>query len=83
VRQAIAQRQSFNAIHFDSVFKVDIFIPKADEFAKKQLERRQLRKIAPNIDQLIYVATAEDTSWQNSVGIEQGMKTQVRNGLTF
>ena len=61
MRQAIAQRRSFNAIHFDSVFKVDIFIPKADEFAKKQLERRQLRKIAPNIDQLIYVATAEDT----------------------
>ena len=61
VRQAIAQHRSFNAIHFESVFKVDIFIPKADDFAKKQLERRQLRKIAPDIDQFIYVATAEDT----------------------
>jgi len=61
VRQAIAQRQSFNAIHFDSVFKVDIFIAKADDFARKQLERRELRKIAPEVDQFIYVATAEDT----------------------
>jgi len=61
VRQAIAQHRSFNAIHFESVFKVDIFIPKGDDFAKKQLERRQLRKIAPDIDQFIYVATAEDT----------------------
>ncbi len=60
VRQAIAQRRSFNAIHFDSVFKVDIFIAKADDFARKQLERRELRKIAPEIDQFIYVATAED-----------------------
>src|SRR4029434_5217186 len=28
VREAIDQRRWFNAIHFDSVFKVDIFIPK-------------------------------------------------------
>ncbi|MGI9167568.1 MAG: DUF6036 family nucleotidyltransferase [Pyrinomonadaceae bacterium] len=61
VQQAIALHRSFNAIHFESVFKVDIFIPKADDFAKIQLERRQLRKIAPDIDQFIYVATAEDT----------------------
>jgi hypothetical protein len=61
VRQAIAQSRSFNAIHFDSVFKVDIFIPKRDEFARKQLDRRELRQIAPEIDQFIYVATAEDT----------------------
>lgn len=61
VQQAVEQRQSFNAIHFDSVFKVDIFIPKGDDFARKQLERRQLRKIAPDSDQFVYVATAEDT----------------------
>lgn len=61
VKQAIEQRRSFNAIHFDSVFKVDIFIPKGDEFARKQLERRQLRKIAPDSDQFVYVASAEDT----------------------
>jgi predicted nucleotidyltransferase len=61
VRQAIAQRRSFNAIHFDSVFKVDIFIPKADDFARKQLDRRELRQISPEIDQFLYVATAEDT----------------------
>lgn len=61
VRQAVAQHRSFNAIHFGSVFKVDIFIPKTDEFSRKQLERRELRKIAPDLDQEVYVATAEDT----------------------
>ena len=61
VREAIDQRQSFNAIHFDSVFKVDIFIPKADEFSRKQIERRELRKLAPDVEQMVYVATAEDT----------------------
>ena len=73
VRDAIERRRSFNAIHFDSVFKVDIFIPKADEFSRKQIERRELRKLAPDVEQMVYVATAEDTilaklRWYNSGG---------------
>ena len=73
VREAIGRQQSFNAIHFDSVFKVDIFIPKSDEFSKKQLERRELKEIAPDLEQKIYVATAEDTvlaklRWYNAGG---------------
>ena len=61
MHEAVEQRKSFNAIPFASVFKVDIFIAKGDDFARKQLERRQLRKIAPDSDQFVYVATAEDT----------------------
>jgi hypothetical protein len=61
MRDAVAQRGSFNAIHFDSVFKVDFFIPKPDGFAMVELDRRQLRKIAPDRDEAVYVATAEDT----------------------
>ena len=59
-QQAISEQRSFNAIHFDSVFKVDIFIPRPGDFAMQQLERRQLRKIAPDSDQKVYVATVED-----------------------
>ena len=61
MRDAVAQGRSFNAIHFDSVFKVDIFIARADEFALTQLNRRQLRRISPEKDEALYVATAEDT----------------------
>lgn len=61
IREAVAQGRSFNAIHFDSVFKVDIFVSKSDEFAVSQLNRRQLRKISPEKDEVVYVATAEDT----------------------
>ena len=73
VRDAIDRQQSFNAIHFDSVFKVDIFIPKSDEFSRKQIERRELRTLAPELEQMIYVATAEDTilaklRWYDSGG---------------
>src|ERR1041385_286929 len=45
MRDAIAQRRSFNIIHFDSVFKVDFFIPKSEEFALAQLDRRELRRV--------------------------------------
>jgi predicted nucleotidyltransferase len=61
VRRAVTSRRSFNAIHFDSVFKVDIFIPPSDDFTRQQLTRRQLEQIAPDLTQAIYVATAEDT----------------------
>lgn len=61
MREAVAQGRSFNAIHFDSVFKVDFFVAKSDDFALVQLGRRELRSISPGTDGTVYVATAEDT----------------------
>jgi hypothetical protein len=61
MRNAVAQQRSFNAIHFDSVFKVDIFVAQGDDFAAAQLDRRQLRKLSPDRDESVYVASAEDT----------------------
>ncbi len=61
VRRAVTQCCSFNAIHYDSVFKIDIFIPLESDFSRQQLARRQLEKIPPESSQGIYVATAEDT----------------------
>lgn len=61
MREAVAQGRSFNAIHFDSVFKVDFFVAKSDDFARVQLNRRELRSISPGTDETVYVATAEDT----------------------
>jgi len=61
MRNAVAQKRSFNAIHFDSVFKVDIFIAQQDDFTAVQLDRRQLRKLSPDRDESVYVASAEDT----------------------
>jgi hypothetical protein len=61
MRNAVAQKRSFNAIHFDSVFKVDIFIAQQDDFAVAQFDHRQLRKLSPDRDESVYVASAEDT----------------------
>lgn len=61
VRRAIARRGSFNAIHFDAVFKVDIFVPPPGDFGRQQLLRRRAERITPDSAREIYVATAEDT----------------------
>jgi predicted nucleotidyltransferase len=47
VRQAVEQHRSFKAIHFDPVFKVDVFIPPGNDLGQQQLARRQPEKISP------------------------------------
>ena len=41
IRGAIRHRSSFNVIYLDSIFKVDIFIPKAHPFAQQERLRAQ------------------------------------------
>jgi hypothetical protein len=60
MRNAVTEKRSFNAIHFDSVFKVDVFIAH-DDFAAAQLDHKQLRRLSPDRDETVYVASVEDT----------------------
>lgn len=61
VRRAILNRRSFNAIHFDSLFKADVYIPSADDFSQQQLRRRRPETLSPDSSQAVYLATPEDT----------------------
>jgi hypothetical protein len=61
ILSAVKARRSFNVIHFETLFKVDVFVSKGTEFEKKQLERRELKNVIPEQDITAYVATAEDT----------------------
>jgi hypothetical protein len=61
VKRAILSRRSFNAIHFDSLLKVDVYIPSGDEFSQQQLKRRRPETLSPEAAQKIYMATPEDT----------------------
>jgi hypothetical protein len=61
IRQAIRQRGSFNLIHLDTMFKVDVFIAKDRPFDQQQLHRRQAWIADPGSGRTVYVATAEDT----------------------
>jgi hypothetical protein len=60
VRRAIASGRAFNAIHRESMFKVDVYASE-DEFSKKEIERKLPEKILPDSDTIVYIATSEDT----------------------
>jgi hypothetical protein len=60
VRRAIVTERAFNAIHLESMFKVDVHISQSS-FTRKEMERRLPERILPESDSIVYIATAEDT----------------------
>jgi hypothetical protein len=60
IREAIQRRKSFNLIHYETMFKVDIFIPKLDTASQEEMERRQQYQVSDSPRNLLYLASAED-----------------------
>jgi hypothetical protein len=60
MRDAIEHHRSFNLIHYESAFKVDIFVRKLRAFDHMQLERREISIIATDPERNIYVVSPED-----------------------
>ncbi len=61
IRDAIRSRSSFNLIHFETMFKVDIFVFKGRPFDKAQFERRASQIVVTDSEHAAYFASAEDT----------------------
>ncbi|MEM7539385.1 MAG: hypothetical protein AAF639_44930 [Chloroflexota bacterium] len=57
---AVQHRSSFNLIHLESMFKVDIFVAKERRFEQLQLENRQTYFIEPDSTATVYVASPEE-----------------------
>lgn len=60
MRDAIEHHSSFNLIHYETAFKVDVFIRKSRAFDQMQLERRRLSVIATDPEQSVYITSPED-----------------------
>lgn len=60
MKDAIERRSSFNLIHYETAFKVDIFIRKLRAFDQMQLARRQTVVIATDPEARVYVVSPED-----------------------
>lgn len=60
ILNAIGRRGSFNLLHRQTMFKVDIFLPK-DAFDQAQLERRSPEKLQKEEGRTTFIASAEDT----------------------
>ncbi len=60
IQDAIHHRSSFNVIHYDSLFKVDMFLPQDRKFDEQEFQRRALHVVAHDPEKQAYVASAED-----------------------
>jgi hypothetical protein len=60
-KDAVAKRGTFNAIHLESGFKVDVFIKGPGEFDELELERSTQVQVTQDPPRSAYVKTAEDT----------------------
>ncbi|MFN8474275.1 MAG: hypothetical protein U0822_18925 [Anaerolineae bacterium] len=61
IREAIENRASFNLIHLETMFKVDVFLSRHRSFDEAQFRRRVRQIVATQPERAIYVASAEDT----------------------
>ena len=60
IREAVRDRTSFNVIHLDTLFKVDIFVAKQDPATRQELDRRQRIAVGTDPTRELVVASAED-----------------------
>ena len=61
VADAIQRNSSFNILHRDTMFKVDVFIPSPSPFQKSQLARAQRQAFELEKEMSAKFASAEDT----------------------
>ncbi len=60
IRGAIQSRSSFNLIHLQMMFKVDVFIRKERPFDRVQFERRIEQVLVADPEQKAFMCSAED-----------------------
>lgn len=73
IRGAITHQRRFNLIHLDTMFKADIFVLAANQWAQNQLQRRERKSItAEGISHAVWTCTAEDIVLQKLLWFEKG-----------
>lgn len=60
ITRAIKEKSSFNLIHLESMFKVDIFILKQEPFHQQAFSRRAKKAVSEDPAQKLYFSTPED-----------------------
>jgi len=58
--QAIVRSSSFNLIHLETLFKIDVFVMKQRPFDRQQMARRTAQTLDSSGGRQAYMATAED-----------------------
>jgi hypothetical protein len=77
VRSAVARQASFNVIHLETMFKVDLFVIGHDPLGRSELARRQRHAVGPEAEE-VEVASAEDTVLQKLLWYRLGNEVSDR-----
>jgi hypothetical protein len=78
IADSIQHNSSFNIIHRDSMFKVDVFIPRASPFQQSQLARAQRQTFELESQVSANFASAEDTILSKLEWYRMGGETSER-----
>jgi hypothetical protein len=76
--EAVSRYASFNIIHRESMFKVDVFIPRERDFVCKQFARPHRETLSTEPEIQAVVATAEDTLLAKLEGYRPGGEVSER-----
>jgi hypothetical protein len=73
IKDAIAKRSSFNIIHLETMFKIDVFISKNSPYAREALSRKRKDTLDEERKTEFYLASSEDVilnklEWYRSGG---------------
>lgn len=61
VQEAVNGKSSFNLIHYESAFKIDVFITDNTAYSQETFKRKQKQVVAPAQNRSIYMLSPEDT----------------------
>ena len=60
IKKAVRQRSSFNIIHLQTMFKIDVFLSKDDDLSQEEMARRAKFQVTEERGQELYLASPED-----------------------
>jgi hypothetical protein len=78
VLQAVRRRTSFNAIHFETIQKIDFFIQGQSDYAVEEMKRRSQIAIDETSERKICVASPEDIILQKLLWYKMGSRISER-----
>jgi hypothetical protein len=78
IRDAVRHQSSFNVIHWETMFKVDVFVAKPRPFDRAQFTRRVERVVATDPPRTAYLASVEDTILAKLIWYRQGGEVSER-----
>lgn len=78
IEKAVKQRGSFNILHRQSIFKIDIFLSKNHPFEQAQFSRAKKQNLVSGQEITAYVASAEDILLAKLVWYQQGGEVSER-----